>query len=89
MQLWLVAVAIGMWFAGVFTGNTATGSPSAMRLPMAYYARAERLLRPDHRGLAAVRPGIGADYSPSARSGVRSRGSASSISLVKMRSERL
>jgi hypothetical protein len=28
-------------------------------------------------------------YSPSLRSGVRSRGSSSSISLVKMRSERL
>ena len=39
-------------------------------------------------GLVAPRTGE-ADYSPSPRSGVRSSGSASSISLVKMRSERL
>ena len=38
MQLWLFVVAIGLWFAGVFTARTSF--VEAMRLPMAYYTRA-------------------------------------------------
>lgn len=38
MQLWLYAVAIGLWFAGVLAGKT--GFAEAMRTPMAYYTRA-------------------------------------------------
>jgi len=38
MQLWLFVVAIGLWFAGVITGKTSF--VEAMRMPMAYYTRA-------------------------------------------------
>lgn len=40
MQLWLFAVAIALWFLGVFTGRTSPAITEAMRLPMAYYTRA-------------------------------------------------
>ena len=38
MQLWLFVVAIGLWFAGVVTGRTTF--VEVMRIPMAYYTRA-------------------------------------------------
>jgi hypothetical protein len=43
----------------------------------------------DHVALREEEVHAPAAYSPSARSGVRSSGSSSSISFVKMRSERL
>jgi hypothetical protein len=39
MTLWLLVVAIGMWFAAVFTGKTSENMTGAMLMPMAYYAR--------------------------------------------------
>lgn len=38
MQLWLQAVAIGLWFAGVITGRT--DFVEVVRTPMAYFVRA-------------------------------------------------
>lgn len=38
MQLWLYVVAIGLWFVGVITGRTSF--VEVMRMPMAYYTRA-------------------------------------------------
>ncbi len=51
-----------------------------------YHRRTERA--PHSRGAAFARTGRVHHHSPSRRSGVRSSGSASSISLVKIRSER-
>jgi uncharacterized membrane protein len=39
MQLWIFAVAIALWFVGVFAGKTSPGLTDAARLPMAYIAR--------------------------------------------------
>jgi small-conductance mechanosensitive channel len=44
MTLWLLILAIAMWFAAVFTGRTGEGLTGATRMPMAYYARANAYL---------------------------------------------
>jgi hypothetical protein len=44
MQLWLGAVAIALWIVGVFTGRTSAGLTEAVRIPLAYYARATAYL---------------------------------------------
>ena len=44
MSLWLMAVAVVLWFAGVFTGKTSQGLTEAMRTPMAYYVRSTAYL---------------------------------------------
>jgi len=38
--LWLFVVAVALWFCGVFAGSTSPGLTEAMRMPMAYYVRA-------------------------------------------------
>lgn len=40
MQIWVFAVAIAVWFVGVFAGRTSHGLMDAMRIPMAYITRA-------------------------------------------------
>ena len=37
---WLFVVAVAIWFYGVFAGRRAPGLMEAMRMPMAYYIRA-------------------------------------------------
>lgn len=39
-SLWLFVVAIAIWFIAVITGKTSSGLMEAMRMPMAYYLRA-------------------------------------------------
>jgi uncharacterized protein DUF4389 len=39
MQIWLLVVAIGIWFVAVVTGRTPTGLSEAMHFPMSYYVR--------------------------------------------------
>jgi uncharacterized membrane protein len=39
-SIWLFVVAIAIWFCGVFAGRTSAGLMEAMRMPMAYYIRA-------------------------------------------------
>jgi hypothetical protein len=39
-SIWLFFVAIAIWFCGVFAGRTSPGLMEAMRMPMAYYIRA-------------------------------------------------
>ncbi len=39
-SLWLLVVAIAIWFVAVITGRTSSGLMEAMRMPMAYYVRA-------------------------------------------------
>jgi hypothetical protein len=39
MQLWVLAVAIAIWFVAVITGHTARSLMDAIRLPMAYITR--------------------------------------------------
>ena len=39
-SLWLFVVAIAIWFVAVITGRTSSGLMEAMRMPMAYYVRA-------------------------------------------------
>ena len=39
-SLWLFVVAVAIWFCGVFAGRTSAGLMEAMRMPMAYYIRA-------------------------------------------------
>jgi hypothetical protein len=38
--LWLFVVSIALWFCGVFAGSTSPALTEAMRMPMAYYVRA-------------------------------------------------
>lgn len=38
-EIWLLVVAIAIWFVAVIMGKTGPGLTDAMRLPMAYYAR--------------------------------------------------
>ena len=39
-SIWLFVVAIALWVVAVITGNTSSGLTEAMRMPMAYYLRA-------------------------------------------------
>ena len=39
-SIWLAVVAIALWFVGVITGSTPPALTEAMRMPMAYYLRA-------------------------------------------------
>ena len=39
-SLWLLVVAVAIWFVAVITGRTSPGLMEAMRMPMAYYVRA-------------------------------------------------
>jgi nitrate reductase NapE component len=39
-SLWLFVVAIALWIVAVITGRTPTGLTEAMRMPMAFYLRA-------------------------------------------------
>jgi Domain of unknown function (DUF4389) len=39
LQIWLVVIAIGIWFVAVVTGKTSPGLTEAMHLPMSYYVR--------------------------------------------------
>lgn len=43
-SLWLFVVAVAVWFCGVFAGRTSPGVMEAMRMPMAYYIRANAYL---------------------------------------------
>lgn len=38
-EIWLLVVAIAIWFVAVIMGKTGPGLTDAMRLPMAYYVR--------------------------------------------------
>ncbi len=39
-SLWLLVVAVALWFVAVITGRTPAGLTEAMRMPMAFYLRA-------------------------------------------------
>jgi hypothetical protein len=39
LEIWLLVVAIGIWFVAVVTGKTPPGLTDAMRYPMSYYVR--------------------------------------------------
>jgi hypothetical protein len=39
LELWLLVVAIGIWFVAVVTGKTPPGMSEAMHFPMSYYVR--------------------------------------------------
>jgi hypothetical protein len=39
LQIWLLVVAIAIWFVAVVTGKTSPGLTEAMRFPMSYYVR--------------------------------------------------
>jgi hypothetical protein len=39
LELWLLVVAIGIWFVAVVTGKTPPGLTDAMRFPMSFYVR--------------------------------------------------
>ena len=39
-SIWLFVVAIALWVVAVITGKTSAGLTEAMRMPMAYYLRA-------------------------------------------------
>jgi uncharacterized protein DUF4389 len=39
MQIWLMVVAVGIWFVAVFTGKTPANLAEAMRFPASYYVR--------------------------------------------------
>jgi len=43
-EIWLLAVAVAIWFVAVFTGKTAPGLTEAMRFPMSYYVRSSAYL---------------------------------------------
>jgi hypothetical protein len=38
-QIWLMVVAVGIWFVAVFTGKTSAGLTEAMHFPASYYVR--------------------------------------------------
>jgi hypothetical protein len=44
MQIWLLVVAIGIWFVAVATGKTPPSMSEAMRFPMSYYVRSTAYL---------------------------------------------
>ena len=39
MEIWLLVVAVALWFVAVITGKTPTGLTDAMRLPASYFVR--------------------------------------------------
>jgi hypothetical protein len=38
-QIWLMVVAVAIWFVAVFTGKTSSGLTEAMHFPASYYVR--------------------------------------------------
>ena len=40
MQLWMMVMAVVLWFVGVFAGRTGANLTETMRMPLAYTARA-------------------------------------------------
>jgi hypothetical protein len=44
MEIWLLVVAIGIWFVAVVTGRTSPALTDAMRFPASYYVRSNAYL---------------------------------------------